>query len=86
MSYPCSGDKKSCASGHNPHRPDYASQEFEHEQDSSGARMSTGVSKEANVPRRDSAVSRRLFFLDVAAGRVMSVNPDGSDLKVQPGA
>jgi hypothetical protein len=44
--------------------------------------MSTNVSTPANVPRRDGAISRRLFFLDLAAGRVMSVNPDGSDLKV----
>jgi hypothetical protein len=44
--------------------------------------MSNNVSKPANAPRRDSAVSRRLFFLDLAAGRVMSVNPDGSDLQV----
>jgi hypothetical protein len=28
----------------------------------------------------DSGVSGRLFFLDAGAGRVMSVNPDGSDL------
>jgi sugar lactone lactonase YvrE len=27
-------------------------------------------------------VSGRLFFLDLGAGRVMSANPDGSDLKV----
>ena len=44
--------------------------------------MSTNVSKPANVPRHDGAISRRLFFLDLAAGRVMSVNPDGLDLKI----
>jgi DNA-binding beta-propeller fold protein YncE len=44
--------------------------------------MSTNTSKPANAPRRDGVVSRRLFFLDLAAGRVMSVNPDGSDLQV----
>jgi hypothetical protein len=44
--------------------------------------MSVNVSKPPNEPRRDDAVSRRLFFLDLAAGRVMSVNPDGSDLQV----
>jgi hypothetical protein len=44
--------------------------------------MSTNVSKPADLLKRDSAASRRLFFLDVAAGRVMSVNPDGSDLKL----
>ena len=40
------------------------------------------ASKPTDVPRRNGAVSRRLFFLDLAAGRVMSANPDGSDLKV----
>jgi DNA-binding beta-propeller fold protein YncE len=44
--------------------------------------MSTNVSKPADLPKRDGAVSGRLFFLDVAEGRVMSMNPDGSDLKV----
>ena len=34
------------------------------------------------VPGRDSVASHRLFFLDLGAGRVLSVNPDGSDLKV----
>jgi hypothetical protein len=32
-------------------------------------------------PTRAAAVSGRLFFLDLAGGRVLSVNPDGSDLK-----
>jgi sugar lactone lactonase YvrE len=44
--------------------------------------MSANLSKPTDLPRRDSAVSSLLFFLDVATGRVMSVNPDGSDLKV----
>jgi DNA-binding beta-propeller fold protein YncE len=44
--------------------------------------MSANLSKPTDLPRRDSAVSGRLFFLDAGAGRVMSVNPDGSDLKV----
>ncbi len=44
--------------------------------------MSANVSTLANLPRRDGAISRRLFFLDLAAGRVLSVNTDGSDLKV----
>src|SRR5271155_2203441 len=79
---PFSGDKKSCAGGHNPYKPDYVSQESEHEQDSGGVHMSNNVSKAAKARRLDSAVTRRLFFLDLAAGRVMSVNPDGSDLKV----
>ena len=42
--------------------------------------MSVNLSKP--MPKRDSAVSGRLFFLDAGAGRVLSVNPDGSDLKV----
>jgi len=29
----------------------------------------------------NSAISGRLFFLDIGSGRVLSVNPDGSDLK-----
>jgi hypothetical protein len=44
--------------------------------------MSTNVSKPTDVTRRDGVVSRRLFFLDLGAGRVMSANADGSDLKV----
>jgi hypothetical protein len=44
--------------------------------------MSVKVSKPTDAPRRDSAEAGRLFFLDVASGRIMSVNPDGSDLKV----
>jgi sugar lactone lactonase YvrE len=44
--------------------------------------MNANVSKPANLPRRDGPISRRLFFLDLAAGRVLSVNTDGSDLKV----
>jgi sugar lactone lactonase YvrE len=44
--------------------------------------LSANLSKPTDLPRRDSAVSGRLFFLDAGAGRVMSVNPDGSDLNV----
>ena len=44
--------------------------------------MSAKVSKPADAPMLDSAVAGRLFFLDVASGRIMSVNPDGSNLKV----
>ncbi|MDB6046430.1 MAG: 3-hydroxyacyl-CoA dehydrogenase [Gammaproteobacteria bacterium] len=36
----------------------------------------------AGMSTRDSAVSGRLFFLDLGAGRVLSANVDGSDLKV----
>ena len=45
--------------------------------------MSINVSNPpTDVPRRDSAESRRIFFLDLTVGRIMSANPDGSDLKV----
>ena len=44
--------------------------------------MSANVSKPADPPRRNGAMSGRLFFLDLAGGRVLSVNTDGSDLKV----
>jgi 3-hydroxyacyl-CoA dehydrogenase len=33
------------------------------------------------APRSAAAVSGRLFFLDLGGGRVLSANPDGSDLK-----
>src|ERR1700730_2574750 len=44
--------------------------------------MSTTVSKSTGAPKHAGAIAGRLFFLDLAAGRVMSANPDGSDLKV----
>jgi hypothetical protein len=44
--------------------------------------MSTKVSKSADLPRGHGGIARRIFFLDLAAGRVLSVNTDGSDLKV----
>jgi DNA-binding beta-propeller fold protein YncE len=44
--------------------------------------LSANPSKPTELPRRDGPISRRLFFLDLAAGRVLSVNTDGSDLKV----
>jgi hypothetical protein len=43
--------------------------------------MSTSNSKMAPARASVSAASGRLFFLDASAGRVLSVNPDGSDLK-----
>jgi hypothetical protein len=46
------------------------------------SKLSADLPKPTDLPRRDSAVSGRLFFLDLSAGRVMSVNPDGSDLKL----
>jgi DNA-binding beta-propeller fold protein YncE len=43
--------------------------------------MSTTVSKSAGSSSAAKSTSGRLFFLDLGGGRVMSVNPDGSDLK-----
>jgi hypothetical protein len=43
--------------------------------------MSTTSLNTARTLKRSTAVSGRLFFLDAAGGRVLSVNPDGSDLK-----
>jgi DNA-binding beta-propeller fold protein YncE len=34
-----------------------------------------------NHPRRSNGVVARIFFLDLGAGRVLSANPDGSDLR-----
>lgn len=44
--------------------------------------MSTKALKRNNVGPVKSTTSGRLFFLDLAAGRVLSANPDGSDLKI----
>jgi hypothetical protein len=43
--------------------------------------MGTLDSKNPRPRAGGSAASGRLFFLDAAGGRVLSVNPDGSDLK-----
>jgi hypothetical protein len=43
--------------------------------------MSTTSLKPINAGAGNVTVSGRLFFLDLGAGRVLSVNPDGSDLK-----
>ena len=43
--------------------------------------MSTTTSKPIDVETEKSTTSGRLFFLDVGGGRVLSANPDGSDLK-----
>ncbi|MDB6090151.1 MAG: 3-hydroxyacyl-CoA dehydrogenase [Gammaproteobacteria bacterium] len=43
--------------------------------------MSPSVSNTLSTPKRGAAAAGRLFFLDLAVGRVMSVNPDGSDLQ-----
>jgi len=44
--------------------------------------MSTTISKTEGAKYAPKTTSGRLFFLDVAAGRILSSNPDGSDLKV----
>ena len=44
--------------------------------------MSSPVPQASSIPKPQPAAEGRLFFLDVAVGRVLSVNPDGSDLKL----
>jgi sugar lactone lactonase YvrE len=43
--------------------------------------MSTTTLKPINAEADESTTSGRLFFLDLGGGRVLSANPDGSDLK-----
>jgi sugar lactone lactonase YvrE len=43
--------------------------------------VSTNNSRSTSAPERQPASVGRLFFLDLAGGRVLSANPDGSDLK-----
>jgi DNA-binding beta-propeller fold protein YncE len=43
--------------------------------------MSKTISEPKGAQRKSKATSGRLFFLDIAAGRILSANPDGSDLK-----
>jgi hypothetical protein len=43
--------------------------------------MNSRVSETASAASANKAASGRLFFLDLGGGRVMSANPDGSDLK-----
>lgn len=43
--------------------------------------MSTTVSKSKGLKSTSKATPSRLFFLDLGAGRILSANPDGSDLK-----
>jgi DNA-binding beta-propeller fold protein YncE len=43
--------------------------------------MSTTRTKSATAPTTKDALTGRLFFLDLGGGRVLSANPDGSDLK-----
>jgi DNA-binding beta-propeller fold protein YncE len=44
--------------------------------------MSTTVAKQNPAKRIPPATTGRLFFLNLSAGRVLTANPDGSDLKV----
>ena len=44
--------------------------------------MSATASKRSPARASDGTAIPRLFFLDLGGGRVMSANPDGSDLKV----
>jgi DNA-binding beta-propeller fold protein YncE len=43
--------------------------------------MSKTISEPKGAQRKSKATSGRLFFLDAGAGRILSANPDGSDLK-----
>jgi DNA-binding beta-propeller fold protein YncE len=43
--------------------------------------MDTTLTKPKKTLNGKNAVTGRIFFLDVAGGRVLSANPDGSDLK-----
>jgi DNA-binding beta-propeller fold protein YncE len=44
--------------------------------------MNAKVTGSTGTPESKSCPAGRLFFLDLAAGRVLSANPDGSDLKI----
>jgi DNA-binding beta-propeller fold protein YncE len=44
--------------------------------------MSTTVAKQNSAKRVPPATTGRVFFLNLSAGRVLTANPDGSDLKV----
>ena len=43
--------------------------------------MSAIASTSRNAEAKNAPTSGRLFFLDLSAGRILSANPDGSDLK-----
>ena len=43
--------------------------------------MSTIASTSINAEAKNAPTSGRLFFLNLSAGRILSANPDGSDLK-----
>src|SRR5271155_2741253 len=44
--------------------------------------MDTTLTKSEKTPNRKKDVTGRIFFLDAGAGRLLSANPDGSDLKI----
>src|ERR1700681_1128793 len=44
--------------------------------------MSSATFKSKDVHTTTATTSGRLFFLDIGGGRVLSANPDGSDLKI----
>src|SRR5260370_32910759 len=44
--------------------------------------MSTSMAKPKSTKSVPTIMKGRLFFLDLSAGRVLTANPDGSDLKV----
>src|ERR1700758_3948365 len=43
--------------------------------------MDATLTKSGKTPNDKTAVTGRIFFLDLGGGRVLSANPDGSDLK-----
>src|SRR4051812_26139895 len=43
--------------------------------------MNRLFTQSANTPNKQNAVTGRIFFLDLAGGRVMSAKPDGTDLQ-----
>ena len=43
--------------------------------------MDTTLTKSGKTPNEKNSVTGRIFFLDLGGGRVLSANPDGSDLK-----
>jgi hypothetical protein len=43
--------------------------------------MSALASTSIDAEAKNAPTSGRLFFLDLGAGRILSANPDGSDLK-----
>jgi hypothetical protein len=58
-----------------------ANQPFEGQPDKEALHMSATSSKSASKKNRDDVAPGRLYFLDLGGGRVLSSNPDGSDLK-----